>query len=137
MNYFSSAVNIRYHGRLYLGGSIFSLVALLLFALSRSYFLSLPMLVALGLGTAGFSTMQATLIMLVVREDMRGKALGVTSLAIGAGPIGALLVGAVASAASPGFALGLNALVGIAFLVIVGLLMPSIMERTAIERQPA
>ena len=43
----------------------------------------------LGLGTAGFGAMQATIILLVARDDMRGRGLGVITLAIGAGPIGA------------------------------------------------
>ena len=77
-----------------------ALLALLGFSASPWYLLSVPMLVALGLGVAGFSTLQPTIVMLVAREEMRGTALGVISLAIGVGPLGALLVGAVASATS-------------------------------------
>ena len=129
----ASAFNIRHHGRLYLGGSIVTTVALLLFSASRWYTASLAALVVLGLGTAGFGTMQASLVMLVSREEMRGKALGVVSLAIGAAPLGALAMGAVASAVSPSFALGMSATVGLASLALVWLLMPSLRQRTATE----
>ena len=125
----ASAGNLHYHGRVYLGGSMLALLALMAFSLSQRYFLSLPILLVLGLGTAGFSTMQATIVMLVASEEMRGRALGVVSLAIGAGPLGNVLVGVVASAASPPLAIGLNAAVGAASLVAVGVLMPSLWRR--------
>ena len=129
----ASAVNIRHHGRLYMSGSILTMVALLLFSASRWYLASLPALVVLGLGTAGFSTMQSSLVMLVSPEEMRGKALGVVSLAIGAAPLGALAMGAVASAVSPSFALGMSATVGLASLALIWLLMPSLREGIASE----
>ena len=126
----ASAVNIRNHGRIYIGGSMLSLLALLLFALSRWYALSLPALIVLGLGTAGFSTMQAALIMLVAEKDMRGKALGVVTLAIGTGPLGALSLAAITTAVSAPFALSLNATVGIAVLMHIGLTMRSLTRPT-------
>ena len=125
----ASASNIRFHGRLYMGGSMLAFAALLVFALSGWYFLSIPALLVLGLGTAGFSTMQASIVMLVAREDVRGQALGVVSLAIGASPLGALLEGGVASRAGPGFALALNAIMGAVSIGLIALLMPSLRER--------
>lgn len=122
----ASAMSIRYHGRLFVAGSMFALTALLMFSLSGSYFLSLATLMALGLGTSGFSTMQSSMMMLVAREDMRGKALGVTSLAIGVSPVGALLVGAIASALSAGIALRLIAVAGILCVGFIAILMPSL-----------
>ena len=43
----------------------------------------------------------ATIVILVAREDMRGRSLGVMSLAIGASPLGALLVGGLANTLGP------------------------------------
>ncbi|MCH7744947.1 MAG: MFS transporter [Chloroflexi bacterium] len=131
----ASMTGLRHHGRVYLGGSMIALFALLAFSFSRSYLLSLGILLVLGLGGAGFGTMQATIIMLVAREDMRGRALGVISLAIGAGPLGALLIGVVANTAGPMFAIGLNASIGIAALILVALLMPSLRQRTQTDEQ--
>jgi MFS family permease len=131
----ASRPNLKYHGRVYVGGSMLGLLAVLVFALSPWYGLSWPTLLVLGLGTSGFGTMQATIVMLTAREEMRGRALGVISLAIGASPLGALMIGAVASAQSPSFAIGLNAILGIASLALVWLLMPSLRQRIQPEEQ--
>jgi predicted MFS family arabinose efflux permease len=120
----ASARNIQHHGRLYIGGSTVSFAALLLLAASQWSSLSLPALILLGLGTAGFSTMQASIVLLVARRDVRGKALGVVSLAIGTSPIGALIEGAVADWQGPGFTLGLNAAAGLICMALVGTLLP-------------
>ena len=133
----ASARRISYHGRLYAGGSMVALLALLLFSFSRSYSLSLPILLVLGLGTAGFSTMQSTIVMLVARAEMRGRALGVISLAIGAGPLGALMVGGIAKAASPEFAVGLSAGVGLVLVAVAALLMPALRRQVVVEEERA
>ena len=133
----ASTPDVRYHGRVYLGGSMLGLVGVLLFSFSAWYFVSLPLLVLVGLGTSGFGTMQSTIILLVARDEMRGRALGVVSLAIGAGPLGALMIGAIAGAVSTTFAIGLHAVLGMASVLVVGLLMPSLWRRIAAEeRQP-
>lgn len=132
----ASATNIRNHGRIYIAGSILSLVTLLVFAVSRWYALSLPALVVLGFGTAGFSTMQATLIMLVAEREMRGKALGVVTIAIGTGPLGTLSLAAITTAVSAPFALGLNAIAGTVALLVIGLTMRSL-ARPTVESEGA
>ena len=77
--------------------------------------------------------MQSTLIMLSAREEMRGRALGVLSLAIGSGPFGSLLIGAIASTVHPVFAVRMHALLGLICLALITLLLPAICDRT----QPA
>ena len=133
----ASAGTIGYHGRLYMGGSILALIALLLFSLSHVYVLSFAILIMLGLGAAGFGTMQSTIVLLTARLDMRGRAQGVIGLAIGSGPLGALMVGAVATAASPSFALGLNAVIGLVSLGLIGLLVPSLWREPIAREQTA
>ena len=129
----ASVGNISYHGRIYIGGSMLALVALLFFSFSQWYLLSLTILVILGVGGAGFGTMQSTIVLLSARLDMRGRAQGVVSLAIGSGPIGALMIGAVATAVSPSFAIGLNAVIGLIWIVLVGLLIPSLWRRPLVR----
>ena len=126
----ASAVRLNYHGRVFLGGSLLALIGLFIFSMSRWYILSLPVLLLLGLGTAGFGTMQSTIIMLTAREEMRGRALGVLSLAIGTGPFGSLCMGAAASAIHPVFVIRMNALLGIVSLACIMVLMPAFTERT-------
>lgn len=124
------AVGLRYHGRVYVGGSLLSLLALFAFSISEWYIISFPILFFLGLGMAGFATMQSTLILILAKDDMRGRALGVISLAIGAGPVGSLLIGAVADSVSPVFAMRAFALAGIVVLSVAVLLLPRIMDAT-------
>lgn len=122
----ASAANLRYHGRLYAAGTTLCLVSLLLFSLSRSYALSLPILLALGVGAGIFGSLQGAMVVLVAPEELRGKALGVMSLAIGTGPFGALFLGIVANIEGPSFALGLNAVAGLAMMGLIALFVPAI-----------
>lgn len=122
----ASIPSLRYHGRFYMAGSLLAMVALLGFSFSQSYMLSFSALLFLGVGVAGFSTMQSTIVMLVTPEQMRGRALGIVTLAIGAGPIGALIVGGLSAAKGAPFALGILAAVGVACIGLVGLTMPAL-----------
>ena len=115
-----------YHGRIYLYGSILSLIALMVFSMSSWYLVSLPLLLILGIGTSGFGTMQSAIILLVSRPELRGRALGVVTLAIGAGPIGSLVVGAVSEWIGPANALLFNSIIGLVLVCLSGLFMPSI-----------
>lgn len=125
----ASASNMTHHGRVYFGGSMLGLLMLLLFSFSEWYGASLSLMLILGLGTAGFGTMQATIILLVARDDMRGRGLGIITLAIGAGPIGALLIGAVAERMGAPIALTINAVLGIITVGLTGLLLSSLLGR--------
>jgi MFS family permease len=125
----ASSSGISHHGRVYFIGSMFALLMLLLFSFSRWVGISLPLLYLLGLGAACFGTMQSTIVMLVAREEMRGRALGVITLAIGAGPLGSLMVGALASATSPTLAITMIASAGLVTVGLAGLFMSSIRQR--------
>ena len=120
---------LTHHGRVYLGGSMLGLMLVFIFAWSQWIELSLPVLVLLGLGTAGFGTMQSTIVVITASDDMRGRALGVISLAIGAGPIGALLIGLVAEFTSPSSAIMMFASLGVITVGSVALLMPELRGR--------
>ena len=63
--------------------------------------------------------------MLVSRDEMRGRALGVVSLAIGVSPFGALLIGALASTIGTANAVTANAVVSLVLLGLVAIVMPS------------
>lgn len=126
----SAASGIRRHGLVFVGGAAISIVMLLAFSFAKSFGISLPLLLILGLGTSGFSAMQATIVILVAREELRGRVLGVVSLAIGTGPLGALLIGGVADATSPAFAIRLNAIIAIALTALVWLFMRRMRQRT-------
>ena len=121
--------NLTHHGRVYLFGSLAGLTMLLLFSFSQWYGVSLALMLLLGLGTAGFGAMQATIILLLARDDMRGRGLGVITLAIGAGPIGGLMLGTMADAMGAPRAMTINAVLGLITVGLVGLLVPSLRGR--------
>ncbi len=125
----ASIATIRYHGRYFVIGSPIALMALVGFSMSAWYIVSFPLLLLVGMGTACFGTMQSTIVMLSAPDEMRGRALGVISLAIGAGPLGSL-VGVVADAVSPVFAVRTHALLGVILLSLTVLVIPAIMDRT-------
>ncbi|MDP7579710.1 MAG: MFS transporter [SAR202 cluster bacterium] len=127
--FIASLKNVTHHGRIYLAGTVTCFIGLLLFSVSSTYTLSLLLVLTIGLGLAGFISMQSLIAMLVARQDMRGKALGVVSLAIGTGPFGALIVSAVAEQVGPSFALLLNAGVGLIMVIIVASIMPALRSR--------
>ena len=122
----ASRRNMQYHGRIFLYGSILSLTALLIFSVSNIYIVSLVLLFILGVGTAGFGTMQSAIVLLVSKPDIRGRALGVVTIAIGAGPIGALIVGAMAEWIGPSQAIMYNAIAGFVVVALSGIFMPAI-----------
>ena len=125
----ASFSGFRYLGRVYVGGTMLSMVCLLAFSFSRHYGLSLAVLVVLGLGGAAFGTMQATIVILTARTEMRGRALGIISLAIGMMPLGSLMLGGIATATSPTFAIGLFSVVGLVLVGTVFALMPVLRGR--------
>ncbi|WP_089936377.1 MFS transporter [Candidatus Entotheonella palauensis] len=126
----ASIATISYHGRYFVIGSTIALLALVGFSMSEWYIVSFPLLLLVGMGTACFGTMQSTIVMISAPDEMRGRALGVISLAIGAGPLGSLVLGAVADAVSPVFAVRTHALLGVILLSLTVLVIPAIMDRT-------
>ena len=127
--FIAAAGDLSHQGRVFVVGALHAMVVLLLFSFSHWYTVSLALLVILGLGGAGFGTMQATIIMLVARKDIRGRALGVMALAIGVMPAGLLTTGAIASKFSPSVALGINASLGVGLVVITALLSTDLWRR--------
>ena len=109
----------QYHGRVFCSGITLQLVSLLLFALSPWYPVSFVMLLAAGFGSAGFGTMQSTIILISASPQMRGSALGVLGQCIGVSAFGGLLVGAVANFLSAHVAVAISVSLGLVLLVPV------------------
>ncbi len=85
-----------WYARAYLGGVAIYMVMLIVFALAPSPGIAGSALLLTGLGGAGFSTMQATLVYLAAPPEMRSRILGVLSVCIGVGPIGFIALGLLA-----------------------------------------
>jgi predicted MFS family arabinose efflux permease len=90
---------------------------LFLFAWSPNYVLSLSLLFISGLAMSGFDTMQSTIVLNAAPPDIRGRAMGIIALGIGATPIGAWILGQLAEVIGP--QPGLAIMTGTGFLILI------------------
>ncbi len=111
-------------------GSCFQAVALLCFANSSYFGLSLAILIASGLGQACFSTMQSSIILLASSDEMRSRAMGTLVLAIGAGPLGRLQAGALAQSLGAPLAVTLQTLMAALLVGAVIVKLPGLARVT-------
>lgn len=88
----------RHYGRIYMGGIIAYSVMLIAFALMPTALPAGAALLLEGIGGAGYSIMQATLVYLHAPPEMRSRMLGLLSVCIGVGPLGFLQLGLLANA---------------------------------------
>lgn len=116
--------HVRGQGRIFALGALLELASLLAFALSPWYGLSFALLIVVGIGNAGFSTMQSTIILLSAAPGMRGRAVGILGLCIGSTPLGLLELGAVAVLFGAPTAIGFNACMALMLMLPVVTLTP-------------
>ena len=122
----ASRRTIRGPGRIFAYGTTGATVAVLMFALSPVFGLSLIFLFVVGLFFSAFVTMQPTLMLLGSPPEMRGRAMGVMMIAIGAGPIGFALIGATVEAWGAPTAVAANSVIGFTLLAGIVLMFPGI-----------
>ena len=122
---------VRYHGRLFCFGTTIQFLSLLLFALSPWYGLSFVMMLMVGVGIAGFSTMQSTIILISAAPEMRGRALGVLGQCIGIAAVGGLAVGGIANFLDARIAVAISASIGLVLITPVVAFSPLVWHPTA------
>ena len=109
-------------GWVYVGGCFVAMPSLFLFAAVGWYPAAFLLLFLAGVGISGFATMQSVLVMIGSNDAMRGRALGMLSMCIGALPFAMLMLGGAATAIGPPAAVmtsvGLGLVVLAAFLVV-------------------
>lgn len=105
-------------GRVYVGGVTMGMIFLIPFALSNNYGLSFVAIIGSGFGSGLFASTQSTLVMNSVTEEMRGRALGLLSMAIGALPVGMYALGELAEAVDVGPAILASAFTGLVVLTV-------------------
>jgi MFS family permease len=110
-----------WYGRVYVGGITLYMTMLSVFGLAANPLVAGGALLFTGLGGAGFSIMQATLVYLAAPPDMRSRLLGVLSLCIGVGPVGFVGLGLLADAIGAPWA---TAMTGITGLLVLALTRP-------------
>ena len=94
---------------LFVMGSLLTSLGVGCFAMSGTFSVSLIMLFCAGIGQAGFSIMQSSIILVEASDEMRGRAMSGLVVAIGIGPFGRLQSGAMAEAWGPRLAVGVMA----------------------------
>lgn len=86
---------VRY-AKFFVAGSFLFLSGVLLFALSPRFESSLAVLLLAGLGIAGFSSMQSTILLSVAPPEVRGRVMGLLAVSVGTMPIGIMYAGFLA-----------------------------------------
>jgi MFS family permease len=103
------------------GGSTLFMAALIVMALSPSYWLAFAALVIGGFGTAGFGNMQTTLMLTEAPAEMRSRLMGMVTVGIGTGPLGVLAAGAIAVELGPRSAVLVMAVTGLLLTLMLTL----------------
>jgi len=116
--------NVRHKGVLLVWSSFAWPAALLLFAFSTSYALSMALVFVAGLAQALCWTVIATLILSNTEQTMRGRVMGLRTGVVIALPIGNFLAGAVAERFGAPMAQGAYAAGAIVLMVVIVLLAP-------------
>ncbi|MBN8892486.1 MAG: hypothetical protein BGP12_05510 [Rhodospirillales bacterium 70-18] len=111
-------VRPRSYAAIYVAGCAVYCGMVTLFALAPHTALAAFALLMVGIGGAGFSIMQATLVYLAAPVEMRSRALGVLSVCIGLGPIGFFNLGLMADAMGAQSATVATGLEGLAALAL-------------------
>jgi MFS family permease len=107
-----------FYRRAYVGGVLLYLVMLTVFALVPVPAIAGAVLLFTGLGGAGFSIMQATLVYLSSPPEMRSRMLGVLSVCIGVGPVGFIALGWLANAIGAPWATAATGLTGLLMMLL-------------------
>ncbi len=113
----ASRGNFKRKGLVLLIGGICQGAALVLFAFSPIYILSLCLLVIVGASNTTFMTLNNTVIQELIADEVRGRVMSLREVASGIGPGGSIISGHIAEAVSTPFAMQLAG--GFAILVLL------------------
>ena len=121
----ASTQDIRFHGRIFVVGSLITLVMVPLYVWSPWYATSFALLTIVGIGNAGFSTMQSPIALLSTPQEMRGRMMGLLDFCISSGtPLGTLEIGVIATAIGAQWALSVNVLAAVLLFIPALVLTP-------------
>jgi MFS family permease len=127
---FVARVQPRRRGLVYVVGSGMAMALLVPFALSPWYVgAAVPLLLA-ATGMGLFGSTQSTLVMTAVRPELRGRALGLLSTAIGVLPIGMIALGELAEQVGARAAIVTSVATGGLALVLWLLYRPDVLKMT-------
>jgi len=113
------------------GAMVFFLMVLLL-SMTRSMAVAMMTLFVAGLGLAGFSAMQSTILLAGSASELRSRVMGVLVVCIGTGPIGILIVGLLAERYGAPLALSITAGCGLVSLAALCVRRPWLVRSYAV-----
>jgi MFS family permease len=116
----------------FFGSCVFALMALT-FAGVQWYWVALPVVLISGLGMSGFGSMQSIIILNATPAALRGRVLGVLTVCIGAGPLGALQIGWLAEKFGPSTGVAIIGGTGLALTALAALIWPNFVRTRKIE----
>lgn len=116
--------NLPNRGRIVLWGLAFFAVMIMLYGLSSIYVLSIVAIAFVGLGYGIGATMNDTLIQLNVDEEYRGRVMAAYSTIWGLSPAGGLLAGAMANVIGLQWAVAMNGLIVLLYVVYLWIWSP-------------
>ena len=106
-------------------GSFLQSMGLLAFAISSSFPLSVLLLCLSGIAQSSFGVMQSTIVLVSATDEMRARSMGTLNFAIGAGSLGRIQIGALASAFGAPWALGLTCGASALLILAITAALPS------------
>ena len=126
-----ASINIGRPGVTFLGATVLVAIALMAFAVSREYALSVFLISIVGLGNAGFVVFQSSLMLVNTPEEYRARVMGLLSVAIGLGILGAFLQGLLAKWIDVPWVVGLAATSLLVSLPLVALIYRPLLRQRA------
>lgn len=117
-------------GIAYSFGVFVAMAMLIVWALSPNVLIAVITLYVASCGSGLFAATQSTLVLTAVSEEMRGRAMGLLSMAIGALPVGTYVLGEVAQQLGARTAVVLMASLGLAGMTLWLLIRPEVLQRS-------
>lgn len=109
---------------IYIVGSCFQAIIMVIFSFSTSFPLSVCMLFLAGLGQSSFAVLQSSIVLESVSDELRGRTMGLLNLTIGMGALGRMQLGALATALGGPVALGSGCIAAVILIVIISAALP-------------
>ena len=117
-------------GLAYTLGVFVAMAMLIVWALSPNVLIAVITLYVASCGSGLFAATQSTLVLTTVSEEMRGRAMGLLSMAIGALPVGTYALGEVAQQLGARTAVICMASLGLAGMTLWLMIRPEVIRRT-------
>lgn len=132
----ASLGDFRFKGAMFIYGSMIWGAGWAMFGLSTSVWISYALILCIGFISAAFGVLQSTLMLMTSVPEVQGRALGILELAIGAMPIGTLLLGAIANSVGVGRTTFAAGLIFVGILAVHAIRVPDLTRYTGEDFEP-